>query len=89
MLDNGTQTFTQNFDNLVGNVATQVRQLTTQQTSQQALGKNLQAQQQSISGVDPNEELVNLLNYQRPFQIASEYISVVRVTLESLTQIVQ
>lgn len=89
LLGNGTQTFTQANDAIVGSVASQVQQLTTLKTSQQALGQQLTAQQQSISGVDPNEELVNLLNFQRSFQIASEYLGVVNTTLQSLTQIVQ
>jgi flagellar hook-associated protein 1 len=89
LLANSTQTLTQGFDALVGDVATQVQQLTTQQTSQQAIGQQLQVQQQSISGVDPNEEMVNLMNFQRSFQIASEYISTVSTTLNSLLQILQ
>jgi flagellar hook-associated protein FlgK len=89
LLGNGTQTFTQANDAIVGSVASQAQQLTTLKTSQQALGQQLTAQQQSISGVDPNEELVNLLNFQRSFQIASEYLGVVNTTLQSLTQIVQ
>lgn len=87
LLANGTQTFTQGFDALVGNVASQVQQLTNQQTSQKALGQQLLVQQQSISGVDPNQELVNLMNFQRSFQIASQYIAMANTTLQSLLQI--
>lgn len=89
VLAGGTQTFTQAFDNIVGGIATQVQQQTDQQTSQKALGQQLQTQQQNISGVDPNEELVNMMNFQRSFQIASEYIGSVNTTLQSLFQIIQ
>jgi len=89
LLGNGTQTFTASFNATVGDVATQVQQLTAQQTSQQALGQSLQTQQQSISGVDPNEELVSLMNFQRSFQIASEYIGTVSTTLNSLLSAIQ
>jgi flagellar hook-associated protein 1 FlgK len=88
VLAGGTQTLTQAFDNIVGGVATQVQALTAQQTGQQALGKELQTQQQNVSGVDTNEELVNLMNFQRSFQYASEYISSVNTTLQSLLQII-
>jgi flagellar hook-associated protein 1 FlgK len=89
VLANGTQTFTQGYDTITGNVATQVQALTNQQTSQQALGQQLQTQQQSVSGVDSNQELVNLLNFQQQFQVASEYIGTVNTTLQSLVQIIQ
>jgi len=86
---NGTQTLSQGYDTLVGNVATQVQSLTTQQTSQQALGQQLQTQQQSASGVDTNEELVNLMNFEQEYQMASEYIGTVNATIQSLLTTVQ
>jgi flagellar hook-associated protein 1 FlgK len=89
LLANGTQTFTQAFASLLGDVGTQVQQLTTQQTSQKALGQQLQTQQQSLSGVDPNEELVNLMNLQQSFQMASEYLAVANTTINYLFQILQ
>lgn len=87
LLAGGTQTFSQAYDGLVGEVGTQVQTLTNQQTAQTALGQQLQAQQQSVSGVDPNEELVQLLTFQRAFQYGSKYISVLSDTLNSLLQI--
>ncbi len=89
VLANGTQTLTQGYDSIVGNVAVQVQGLTTQQTSQQALGQQLQTQQQNVSGVDPNEQLVSLMNFQQQFQTASEFIGTVNSTLQSLLLIVQ
>lgn len=89
VLAGDTQTFTQAFEGIVGNVATQVQQLTDLQTSQQALGQQLQNQQQSVSGVDTNQELVNLMNFQQAFQAASEYIATVNTTLQYLTQVIQ
>jgi flagellar hook-associated protein 1 FlgK len=58
-----------------------------QQTTQQSVDQSLKAQQQAISGVDPNEELVKLLQYQRGFQMSSKFISVVNDTLTSLLSI--
>lgn len=89
VLANGTQTLTQGFNTIVGGVATQVQALTTQQTSQQALGQQLQTQQQNISGVDTNEALVNLMSYQQMFQTASEYVGTVNTALQSLYLMVQ
>jgi flagellar hook-associated protein 1 FlgK len=77
----------QTFSNLVGAIGTQVQDLTTQQTAQKALGQQLASQQQGVSGVDPNEELVKMLQYQQGFQLSAKYITVVNDTMQSLLQI--
>ena len=87
ILANGTQNFGQFYGSIVGDVGTQVHQLTATSDAQKALGQQLKAQQQSISGVDPNEETVHLVEAQRAFQAAARYISVVNTTLDSLFQI--
>jgi flagellar hook-associated protein FlgK len=87
-LSGGTQTVGQYFASLVGQVGAQVQNLSNQQTAQTTLGQQISDQQQSVSGVDTNEELTNLLNYQRSFQMASEYINVVNQTLTTLMGII-
>jgi flagellar hook-associated protein 1 FlgK len=87
-LDNGTQTIGQYFASMVGTVGVRVQDLNNQQTAQTTLGQQLTAQQQAVSGVDTNEELTNLLQYQRSFQMASEYINVVNQTLTTLMGII-
>ncbi|HZT79992.1 MAG TPA: flagellar hook-associated protein FlgK [Gemmataceae bacterium] len=87
-LAGGTQTFGDFYAAMVGDIGTQVKQLDQRQTTQQALGQSLAAQQQSVSGVDPNEELVNLMQYQRSFQAAAKYIDVVNTTLNDLFSII-
>jgi flagellar hook-associated protein 1 FlgK len=88
LLSGGTQTPGQYYAGLVAAVGAQVQALTDQQTAQNQLAQSLSAQQQSISGVDSNEELVNMLQYQRSFQVAARYISVINDTLTSLTQMI-
>lgn len=80
----GTQTLSQYLAGFIGGVATQVNNLTTQQSAQQSVGQSLTTQQQAVSGVDPNEELVNLLQYQQGYQMSAEYISVVNQTVQYL-----
>jgi flagellar hook-associated protein FlgK len=87
-LSAGTQTVGQYFASLVGQVGVRVQDLSNQQTAQAALGQQIAAQQQAVSGVDTNEELTNLLSYQRSFQMASEYIDVVNQTLNTLMGII-
>jgi flagellar hook-associated protein FlgK len=89
LLGNGTQTFSQYYANMAGTLGGQVQSLTQQQSAKQALGQNLTAQQQSVSGVDNNEELLHLLQFQRGFQMSSEYLSVVNQTLDELANIIK
>ena len=87
-LSSGTQTVGGYFASLVGDVGVRVQNLTNQQTAQTTLGQQISAQQQSVSGVDTNEQLTNLLQYQQSFQMASEYINVVNQTLTTLMGII-
>jgi flagellar hook-associated protein 1 FlgK len=86
-LAGGSQTVEQYYAAIVGNAGTQVQQVQNQQTAQQALGKQLQAQQQSVSGVNENEELLNMLQFQRGFQLASSYVSAVNQSYDALFNI--
>lgn len=85
---NGTQTLRESLEDLTGRIASRVHDLELQQTAQQALTQRLQDERQAASGVDPNEELVRMLQYQRGFQMSARYISVVNDTLDDLVHIV-
>jgi flagellar hook-associated protein 1 len=87
VLVSGTQTIGEFYAGIVGTVGSQVQQATNQQTAQQALGQELQTQQQGVSGVDENEQLINMLQFQRGFQLGASYISAVNQTLDSLINI--
>ena len=82
-------TLSQTLANINGDVATQIQSLTQQQTDQSALTTQLASQQQTISGVDPNAELVNMLQFQRGFQMSAQYISTVNQAMDALLQILQ
>ena len=81
VLGNSSQTLGQAYAALVGDMAQQVQALDQRQTNQSSFMESLKAQQQSVSGVDPNEELVKMLEFQRTFQLASRYISTVNEAL--------
>jgi flagellar hook-associated protein 1 FlgK len=86
-LASGTQTLEQYYAGIVGSIGAQVQTATSQQAAQQALGQQLQTQQQSISGVDQNTQLLDMLNFQRAFQLGSSYISAVNTAYDALTSI--
>jgi flagellar hook-associated protein 1 FlgK len=88
-LNGGTQTFLQFYSAMVGDIGAQVQTVGQQQSAQTALGNQLQTQRQSVSGVDPNEELVNLVQFQRAFQMAANYLAVVNKSLDELFTIIQ
>ena len=46
--------------------------------------ESLEAQQQSLSGVNPDEEAINLLSFQRAYQGSARFLTVVDEMLETL-----
>jgi flagellar hook-associated protein FlgK len=84
----GTQTFGEYLTALVTRTGGQVQDLQLRKDAQESLGTQLAEQQQAVSGVDPNEELARLVQYQRSFQMCARYMSVVNDTLDELFRIV-
>lgn len=80
-------TMSNDFIQTVADIGSDVQGLTEQQETNQLLFDRLEQQRQSLSGVDPNEEMVNLLKYQRMFQIASKYINVLNDAYGELLEI--
>ena len=89
LLNGATQTFGQYFDALTGDVGSTVRGLDDLQSAVDALQQHLFAQEQSVTGVDVNEESVNLVQYQRLIEASSRYLNVVNSALDTILQIVR
>ncbi len=62
--------------NTVSKVGTDVKNLNNNFTSQDAVLKEIKAQLSSATGVNLDEELVNLIKYQRAYQAAARVFSV-------------
>ena len=88
VLGNGTQTFSQYANQMDSDIGTGVQSLTAQQSTNQTLTTAISAQQQSVSGVDTNEELASVMQYQQMFEIAGKYISAVNDAIQQLLQVV-
>ncbi len=88
LLANGADTFSEFYANLTADVGSQVQDLEQRQAAEQTLNQGLAAQQQGISGVDPNEELVRMVQYQRSFQLSARFMSTVNDTLDDLLKLV-
>jgi flagellar hook-associated protein FlgK len=80
------RTISAEYTDLAAQVGVQVRSLGDEQTAQAGVLQTLNAQEQAVVGVDVNEELVHLLNYQRMVEGASRFISSVNEALDSIIQ---
>ncbi len=86
-LAGGTQTFEEYLNDMTVRAGAQVSQQKIISDNLENLGSRLQDDWMSYSGVDPNEELVSMIQYQRAFQAASQYLATVNDTLDSLFRI--
>jgi len=82
VLQNGTVTLTSAYANYVNNIGNSASTLQASSTSQSALVTQITSAQQSVSGVNLDEEAANLLQYQQLYQANSKVIQ----TAESLFQ---
>jgi flagellar hook-associated protein 1 FlgK len=72
----GTANFAAAYAQLVSQVGTQTSQLQVQSTAQTNLVNQTTQNQQSISGVNLNEEAANLIQFQQAYQAAGKAIQV-------------
>ena len=75
------------YDNMVAGVAQGSAVAQTNASGAQAFQSSLSSQQTAISGVNLDEEAVNMITYQRSFQATAKYISTVSDLLDILVQI--
>jgi flagellar hook-associated protein 1 FlgK len=76
VLGNGTMSLNEAFSQIVNKVGVQTQQNATSAKAQAALIQQNYAAQQSVSGVNLNEESVNLDRFQEQFRAASRLIDV-------------
>lgn len=74
---------------LIATTGFQVEELSQMDDQLSLSREHLDSQRNALSGVDPNEELVHMLQFQRAFQVASRFISTVDQTLAELIAIVR
>ena len=73
-LVNGTASYAGAYAQLVGQVGAQTNQLQVTSQAQTNLVSQTQQTQQSISGVNLDEEAANLIKYQQAYQAAGKAI---------------
>jgi len=89
LVDHGSQPFEKYMEQINVRVAQEVSTLSVEQSSLQIVDQQLLQQQSSISGVDPNEEMVHLLEYQRSYEASVRVISAIDQVLAELFSIIR
>lgn len=83
------RTLTGEFADQAATIGADVEVYRDRSTAQSAVMQTLNGQEQSVTGVDSNEELVHLLDFQRMIQGASKYLSVVNDSLNEIINIIK
>lgn len=88
VLSGNTLTFQSFYSEIVADIGLEVSTLTIDQETNDLLAERLSNEQQSVSGVDPNEELVNLIKFQRMFEMSARFINAVNESFDELMRVI-
>lgn len=89
VLNGGTQSVIESYSNLTTNIGTVGSQAATSLTTQTALYNQSVSAQQSVSGVNLDEEAANLVRYQQAYQASAQVISTAQTIFSSLLSAIQ
>ena len=77
----GANTFTDSYDATVANLGDALDNANTQVTNQTAVSNMLSTQRGSISGVNVDEEMTNMILFQRAYQASAQVVTTVNTML--------
>jgi flagellar hook-associated protein 1 len=80
----GNQTFSQNYASTVTALGSAIQSVSDQLADHQVIQKSLTQQRTSASGVSLDEEMTNLLTYQRAYEASAHLVSTVNQMLTDL-----
>lgn len=78
------RTYVESLADLTAGAGLDVQHARNQQDQLIAFGERLQIDRDSVSGVDPNEELLKMLEVERAFQAAAKFVTVIDETISEL-----
>ena len=84
LMSNGTTTILGQFSQLVGAIGSKTSELTTTSAAQTTMLASTVAAQQSVSGVNLDEEAANLLQYQRAYQASAKAMQIANTMFDAL-----
>ena len=89
VLDNGTVSVNGAVSALITGIGSVAQQINTAQTAQSAVNSQAVNNQQSVSGVNLDEEAANLLQWQQSYQAAAKALQIGSTLFQSLLTAVQ
>lgn len=87
VLDAGNSTLQTAYSSMVGVIGSRAREIEVTRLAQDAILAETQRTQQSLSGVNLDEEAANLIRYQQAYQAASKVIATASRLFESILAI--
>ncbi len=84
----GGSTLTASYQSIVNNVSNAAAAAKTNAEATQTVQDTLTAQRESLSGVDLNEEAVNMMTQQRAFQGAARLITTVNTMMDEIMNLI-
>jgi flagellar hook-associated protein 1 FlgK len=82
----GGQTFTASYTQTVGAMGDDLQTANNQVTSQASVSQMLATQRSSVSGVSVDEEMTNLMSFQKAYEASSELVQTVEAMMETTIQ---
>jgi flagellar hook-associated protein 1 FlgK len=79
----GGQTFLASYTQMVGGMGTDLQTANNQVSSQTAVAQMLSTQKNSVSGVSVDEEMTNMMTFQKAYEASSEVVKTVDQMLET------
>ena len=83
------QTFNDNYDSTVAALGTSLQTANDQVTSQTSVAQMLSTQRSSVSGVSVDDEMTNLMTYQRAYEASAQLVSTLNTLLGDTLAMVQ
>ena len=80
----GGKSITDYYSGYIGNLAVLSKNAADDATAQTTIQSTISAQREAISGVDMNEEAINLTKYQQAFNGSAHYIATVQAMMTAL-----
>ncbi len=74
----------QAYQTFITNLGSQVQSVTSQSQAQQSLSQSLQASLSSVTGVNSDQQTVEMLGYQQAYQASAKVISTIDTMVQSL-----
>jgi flagellar hook-associated protein 1 FlgK len=84
LMENSSSTFSQVYGQMVSMVGQNTSNAQTTSTAQHTVMQNATAAQQSISGVNLNDEAANLIQFQNAYQAAAKSVSIVQTLFTTM-----